>query len=73
MLEWVRTTDTIAVVTQIFTVRAAFPRLDEKVRRDHVTYCVEHAIADCNEVTHRRKRSVLMEVVGQAERLWLLR
>ncbi len=35
----------IDIVTQIGAVRAALRRLEEEILRDHVSHCVEHAIA----------------------------
>ena len=58
----------IDVVTQISAVRAALRRLEEEVLKDHVTHCVEHAIASGNKADQRRKIEELMAVVGRAER-----
>ena len=58
----------IDIVTQIAAVRAALRRLEEEVLRDHVTHCVEHAIASGNKADQRRKIEELMNVVGRAER-----
>ena len=35
----------IDIVTQISAVRAALRRAEEEILRDHVSHCVEHAIA----------------------------
>jgi DNA-binding FrmR family transcriptional regulator len=58
----------IDVVTQIAAVRAALRRLEEEVLRDHVSHCVEHAIASGNKAEQRKKIEELMEVVSRAER-----
>jgi len=41
----------IDIVTQISAVRAALRRVEEEVLRDHVSHCVEHAIASGNKTT----------------------
>jgi CsoR family transcriptional regulator, copper-sensing transcriptional repressor len=58
----------IDIVTQIAAVRAALRRLEEEILRDHVSHCVEHAIASGNKADQRRKIEELMNVVGRAER-----
>jgi DNA-binding FrmR family transcriptional regulator len=58
----------IDVVTQISAVRAALRRLEEEVLRDHVSHCVEHAIASGNKAEQRKKIEELMAVVSRAER-----
>ena len=58
----------IDVVTQISAVRAALRRLEEEILRDHVSHCVEHAIASGNKAEQRKKIEELMEVVSRAER-----
>jgi DNA-binding FrmR family transcriptional regulator len=58
----------IDIVTQISAVRAALRRVEEEVLRDHVAYCVEHAIVSGNKAEQRRKIAELMDVVGRAER-----
>ena len=40
----------IDIVTQISAVRAALRRVEEEVLRDHVSHCVEHAIASGDKV-----------------------
>jgi DNA-binding FrmR family transcriptional regulator len=49
-------------------VRAALRRLEEEILRDHVSHCVEHAIASGNKAEQRKKIEELMEVVSRAER-----
>jgi DNA-binding FrmR family transcriptional regulator len=58
----------IDIVTQIAAVRAALRRLEEEILRDHVSRCVEHAIASGNKADQRRKIEELMAVVGRADR-----
>lgn len=58
----------IDVVTQISAVRAALRRVEEQVLKDHVSHCVEHAIASGDKADQRQKIAELMAVVGRAER-----
>ena len=58
----------IDVVTQISAVRAALRRVEEEVLKDHVSHCVEHAIASGDKAEQRQKIAELMAVVGRAER-----
>jgi DNA-binding FrmR family transcriptional regulator len=58
----------IDIVTQISAVRAALRRVEEEVLRDHVSHCVEHAIASGNKTDQRNKIAELMAVIGRADR-----
>jgi CsoR family transcriptional regulator, copper-sensing transcriptional repressor len=58
----------IDVVTQISAVRAALRRVEEEILKDHVSHCVEHAIASGDKAEQRQKIAELMAVVGRAER-----
>lgn len=58
----------IDVVTQISAVRAALRRVEEEILKDHVSHCVEHAIASGDKDEQRQKIAELMAVVGRAER-----
>ena len=58
----------IDIVTQIAAVRAALRRLQEEILRDHVSHCVEHAIASGDQVEQRRKIEELMEVIERVDR-----
>ena len=58
----------IDIVTQIAAVRSALRRLEEEILRDHVSHCVEHAIASGSKADQRRKIEELMAVVGRADR-----
>jgi DNA-binding FrmR family transcriptional regulator len=58
----------IDIVTQLSAARAALRRAEEEILADHVTHCVEHAIASGNKAEQRRKIAELMDVVTRAER-----
>lgn len=58
----------IDIVTQISAVRAALRRVEEEVLKDHVSHCVEHAIASGDKSEQRKKIAELMAVIGRAER-----
>ncbi|BAT58284.1 copper-sensing transcriptional repressor CsoR [Variibacter gotjawalensis] len=58
----------IDIVTQIGAARAALRKLEEELLRDHVSHCVEHAIASGDKADQRQKIAELMAVVGRAER-----
>ena len=58
----------IDIVTQISAVRAALRRVEEEVLRDHVSHCVEHAIASGDKADQRAKISELMAVIGRSDR-----
>ena len=56
----------IDVVTQIAAVRAALRRAEEEILRDHVSTCVEHAVASGDKGEQRKKIAELMDVVSRA-------
>lgn len=56
----------IDVVTQISAVRVALRRAEEEVLRDHISTCVEHAVASGNKAEQRAKIAELMDVVSRA-------
>ncbi len=58
----------IDIVTQISAVRAPLRRVEEEVLKDHVAYCVEHAIANGDKSDQRKKIAELMAVIGRSER-----
>jgi DNA-binding FrmR family transcriptional regulator len=58
----------IDIVTQISAVRAALRRVEEEVLRDHVSHCVEHAIASGDKADQRNKIAELMAVISRADR-----
>ena len=58
----------IDIVTQVAAVQAALRKVEEEILKDHVTHCVEHAIASGNKTEQRRKIAELMDVVGHGTR-----
>ena len=58
----------IDVITQVSAVRAALRRAEEEILRDHLSHCVEHAIASGNKADQRRKISEIIEVLGRSTR-----
>ena len=58
----------IDIVTQISAVRAALRRAEEEILRDHVSHCVEHAIASGNKADQRKKISEIIDVLGRSDR-----
>lgn len=58
----------IDIVTQITAVRAALRRVEEEVLREHVSHCVEHAIASGDKDDQRQKIAELMEVLARSSR-----
>jgi DNA-binding FrmR family transcriptional regulator len=58
----------IDIVTQISAVRAGLRRAEEFMLKDHVSHCVEHAIASGNKGDQRKKISELMAVIGRSSR-----
>lgn len=58
----------IDIITQISAVRAALRRVEEAVLKDHVSHCVEHAIASGNKAEQRKKIAELMDVLARTAR-----
>lgn len=58
----------IDVITQISAVLAALRKVEDAVLSDHVSHCVEHAIASGNKQDQRAKISELIEVLGRSSR-----
>jgi len=54
----------IDVITQIQAICAALNRVETMVLRDHVTHCVEHAIASGDKATQRQQVTELLRVLG---------
>jgi DNA-binding FrmR family transcriptional regulator len=54
----------IDVITQIQAVSAALRRVETMVLKDHVSHCVEHAIASGNKTTQRQQIAELLQVLG---------
>ena len=58
----------IDIVTQLSAVRAALRRAEEEILADHITHCVDEAIASGNKTQQRRKLDELTSVMRRAER-----
>ncbi len=58
----------IDVITQISAVRAALRRVEDEILKDHVSHCVEHAVASGNKADQREKITELVELIGRVER-----
>jgi CsoR family transcriptional regulator, copper-sensing transcriptional repressor len=58
----------IDVVTQISAVRAALARVEDEILKDHVSHCVEHAIAIGDKDEQRRKVAELVDALGRVGR-----
>lgn len=58
----------IDIITQIAAVRAALRRVEEAVLKDHVSHCVEHAIASGDADEQRTKVAELMDVLARTNR-----
>ena len=58
----------IDIVTQLSAARAALRRAEEEILADHVSHCVEHAIASGNKSEQRRKVGELIDVLSRADR-----
>jgi CsoR family transcriptional regulator, copper-sensing transcriptional repressor len=58
----------IDVITQLSAVRAALRRVEEEILRDHVSHCVEHAIASGDKADQRQKVSEIIDVLGRSGR-----
>ena len=55
----------IDIVTQIAAAQAALRKVENELLEDHVSHCVEHAIASGNAEDQRRKVAELMEVLNR--------
>jgi DNA-binding FrmR family transcriptional regulator len=55
----------IDILTQLRAVRAALRRVEDEVLGDHVSHCVEHAIASGDKAGQREKIAELMNVLGR--------
>ena len=58
----------IDIVTQLSAARAALRRVEQEILRDHVSHCVEHAIASGDTREQRKKIAELMDVLGRTQR-----
>jgi DNA-binding FrmR family transcriptional regulator len=57
----------IDVVTQLSAVRSALRRVEEEILRDHVSHCVEDAIASGDKTQQRKKIAELMDVLARSQ------
>ncbi|MBC8050659.1 MAG: metal-sensitive transcriptional regulator [Hyphomicrobiales bacterium] len=58
----------IDIITQISAAQAALRKVEEELLRNHVSHCVEHAIASGNAEEQRKKVAELIEVLGRKSR-----
>ena len=58
----------IDIVTQLSAARAALRRAEEEILADHITHCVDEAIASGNKTQQQRKLAELTSVMRRAER-----
>lgn len=55
----------IDIITQISAVQAALRKVENELLQNHVSHCVEHAIASGNTEDQRQKVAELMEVLNR--------
>jgi DNA-binding FrmR family transcriptional regulator len=55
----------IDIITQIAAVQAALRKVEGELLQNHVSHCVEHAIASGNAEDQRQKVAELMEVLNR--------
>ena len=55
----------IDILTQIAAVHAALRKVEGELLRNHVSHCVEHAIASGNADDQRKKVNELVEVLSR--------
>jgi CsoR family transcriptional regulator, copper-sensing transcriptional repressor len=55
----------IDIMTQIAAVQAALRKVEGELLKNHVTHCVEHAIASGDAEDQRQKVSELIEVLSR--------
>lgn len=58
----------IDIITQIGAAQAALTRVEQELLRDHVSHCVEDAIASGNKAEQRKKIAELIETLGRTKR-----
>ena len=58
----------IDIITQIAAVQAALQRVEDAILKDHVSHCIEHAIASGNKADQRAKVAELMDVLTRSKR-----
>jgi DNA-binding FrmR family transcriptional regulator len=54
----------IDVITQVQAVTSALRGVESMVLKDHVSHCVEHAIASGDKTTQRQQVAELLQVLG---------
>ena len=55
----------IDVITQVQAITAALKKVEGEILKDHVTHCVEHAIASGDKRAQRDKIEELVEVLSR--------
>lgn len=55
----------IDILTQIAAIQAALRKVEGELLRNHVSHCVEHAIASGNADDQRQKVNELVEVLSR--------
>ena len=55
----------IDIMTQIAAVQAALRRVESELLQNHVSHCVEHAIASGDAAEQRQKVAELIEVLNR--------
>jgi CsoR family transcriptional regulator, copper-sensing transcriptional repressor len=55
----------IDIITQIAAAQAALRKVEGELLQNHVSHCVEHAIASGNAEDQRQKVAELMEVLSR--------
>jgi CsoR family transcriptional regulator, copper-sensing transcriptional repressor len=55
----------IDIITQIAAVQAAMRKVEGELLRNHVSHCVEHAIASGNADDQRQKVNELVQVLSR--------
>lgn len=58
----------IDILTQIQAVKAALAKVESEILKDHVSTCVEDAIASGDAVEQRQKFAELVDVLGKHRR-----
>jgi DNA-binding FrmR family transcriptional regulator len=54
----------IDIITQVQAVTSALRGVESMVLKDHVSHCVEHAIASGDKTTQRQQVAELLQVLG---------
>lgn len=58
----------IDILTQMQAVKAALAKVESEILKDHVSTCVEDAIASGDAVEQRQKFAELVDVLGKHRR-----